>query len=92
MRSWAKSPGTDCRERRWIKRQVKGQVMLSLESTGSRLYRLASFALHDEPFLGLDGLLAKIDAVTEDDVRRVAERYLNPDGVLELWLGPDGDS
>jgi len=72
-----------------IKRQVKGQVMLSLESTGSRLYRLASFALHDQPFLGLGGLLEKVDAVTLDDVRRVATRHLDPEGVLELRLGPE---
>ncbi|NIP78413.1 MAG: insulinase family protein, partial [Gemmatimonadetes bacterium] len=74
-----------------IKRQVKGQVMLSLESTGSRLHRLAAFALHDEPFLGLDGLLAKVDAVAEDDVQRVAARYLDPDRHLELRLGPDDE-
>lgn len=72
-----------------IKRQVKGQVMLSLESTGSRLHRLASFALHEEPFLGLDGLLEKVDAVTEDDILRVAARYVDPERHLELRLGPD---
>ena len=71
-----------------IKQQVKGQVMLHLESTGARLHRLASFALHDEPFLGLDGVLAKIDAVTEDDVRRVARRFGDPERHLELRLGP----
>ena len=72
-----------------VKRQVKGQVMLSLESTGSRLHRLASFALHDEPMLGLDELLAKIDAVTTDDVRRVGREYFDPDRQLELRLGPE---
>lgn len=71
-----------------IKRQVKGQVMLSLESTGSRLHRLAAFALHDEPFLGLDDLLAKVDAVTEADIQRVAARYVDPEHHLELRLGP----
>lgn len=71
------------------KQQLKGQVMLSLESTGSRLYRLASFALHDEPFLGLDGLLAKIDAVTADDVVRVASEYFEPEAHLVLRLGPE---
>lgn len=70
------------------KRQVKGQVMLSLESTGSRLHRLAAFALHEEPFLGLDDLLAKVDAVTESDIRRVAARYVDPEHHLELRLGP----
>lgn len=75
-----------------IKQQVKGQVMLSLESTGARLHRLASFALHDEPFRGLDDVLARIDAVTEDDVLRVAGRYLDPEHHLELHLGPDAAS
>jgi len=72
-----------------IKQQVKGQVMLSLESTGARLYRLASFALHDEPFRGLDDVLARIDAVTQDDVVRVAGQYFDPALHLELRLGPD---
>lgn len=71
------------------KRQVKGQVMLSLESTGSRLYRLASFALHDKPFLGLDGLLEKIDEVSVDDVHRAAERYYAPANQFILRLGPE---
>ncbi len=83
--------GLDREELERTKEQVKGQVMLSLESTGSRLYRLAAFALHEEPFLGLDELLAKVDAVTEDDIRRVASRYVDPRGHLELRLGPSGD-
>jgi len=70
------------------KQQVKGQVMLSLESTGARLHRLAGFALHHEPLLGLDGLLAKIDAVTCEDVARVAREHFDPDRQLELRLGP----
>jgi predicted Zn-dependent peptidase len=70
------------------KRQVKGQITLSLESTGARLYRLASFALHDEPFVGLDELLTKIDQVTVDDIRRVAAAYCDPEAHLELRLGP----
>ena len=71
-----------------IKQQVSGQVMLSLESTGARLHRLASFALHDEPFRTLDDVLARIEAVTEDDIVRVAQRHYDPSGHLELRLGP----
>jgi len=75
-----------------IKRQVSGQVMLSLESTGARLHRLASFALHDEPFRGLDDVLARIEGVSEEDILRVAQRYYDPSGHLELRLGPDTDA
>jgi predicted Zn-dependent peptidase len=72
-----------------VKRQVKGQLVLSLESSGARLYRLASFALHDEPFLSLGELLDKVDAVTSEDIRRVAGSYFRPDRHLELRLGPE---
>ena len=80
--------GLSAEELEQTKRQVKGQVMLSLESTGARLYRLASFALHREPFLGLDGLLDKIDSVTIEDVRRVAAEFYHPDRQLVVRLGP----
>lgn len=70
------------------KNQMKGQITLSLESTGARLYRLASFALYEEPFMGLDDLLARIDAVTREDVARVAARYYAPGSQLEVRLGP----
>jgi len=72
-----------------IKNQVKGQIMLSLESTSSRLYRLAGFVLNNEPFLTLDESLARIDAVTVEDVRLVASEYFAPDGLFSLRLGPE---
>ncbi len=71
-----------------IKQQVKGQIMLSLESTGARLHRLAASAMHDEPFLTLDELLARVEAVDPDDVRRLARGYYDPERHLELRLGP----
>jgi len=71
-----------------IKQQMKGQIMLSLESTGARLYRLASFALHGEPFTTLDELLAKIDAVTESDVAEMAGAFFSPRDQFLLRLGP----
>ena len=71
-----------------IKQQVKGQVMLSLESTGARLHRLASFALHDEPFRTLDDVLAEIDAVEPEDVLGVAQEFFDPDRPFLLTLGP----
>lgn len=70
------------------KQQVKGQIMLSLESSSARLYRLAACALYEEPFVGLDDLLEKIDRVRADDVGRVARRYFDPSVHLELRLGP----
>ncbi len=71
-----------------VKEQVKGQVILSLESSASRLYRLAAFALAGEPFLGLDGTLALVDAVGEEVVAGLAHQHFHPDRQLLLRLGP----
>ena len=71
------------------KRQVKGQIMLSLESTGARLYRLAGFALYEEPFLDLDEVLGRIDAVSADEVAAAAATFYDPDRQLLLRLGPE---
>jgi predicted Zn-dependent peptidase len=80
------SLGTD--ELEDVRRQVKGQIMLSLESPGSRLHRLASLELHDQPFVGLDELLGRIDAVGLDDIRRVARQYYAASEHFTLALGP----
>ncbi|MGD2067201.1 MAG: pitrilysin family protein [Gemmatimonadota bacterium] len=75
-----------------IKRQVKGQIMLSLETPGGRLYRLAGFALYDEPYQGLDQLLARIDAVSTDEAAMVAADFFDPERSFVLRLGPGVDS
>ncbi len=80
--------GIPSQELEQAKQQVKGQIMLSLESTGARLYRLTAFALHEEPFLGLGELLDRIDAVTIEDIAVLAERYFSPARQLVMRLGP----
>lgn len=70
------------------KQQLKGQIMLSLESTGARLYRLTAFALHEEPWLDLDETLARVDAVSPEQVAELAHRYFHPDRQLVMRLGP----
>ncbi len=72
------------------KSQLKGQVMLSLESSGSRLHRLAASAPHDEPFRSLDEVLAGIDAVTGDDIARLGEAHADPGAHYVLSMGPGG--
>ncbi|HEY8484814.1 MAG TPA: pitrilysin family protein [Longimicrobiales bacterium] len=70
------------------KGQVKGQMVLALESTGARLHRLAGFALYGEPFLTVDELMARVDAVTRDEVAELASEYFAPERQVILRLGP----
>ena len=54
------------------KEQLKGNMMLSLESTSSRMSRNAKNELLLERHRSLDEIVKAIDAVTLDDVHRVA--------------------
>jgi predicted Zn-dependent peptidase len=71
-----------------VKNQTKGQVILSLESTSARLQRLAGIALYDEPYLTLDEICARIDAVTEEQVAEICGEYYAPDRQNIVRLGP----
>jgi predicted Zn-dependent peptidase len=50
----------------------KGALVLGLEDTGSRMTRLGKGELLYDDVLSVDELLARIDAVTPDEVRAVA--------------------
>src|SRR4051812_30920262 len=70
------------------KQQLKGQVMLSLESPGARMGRLAGFVLHGDEYRPLDQMLAEIDAVSADDVAAVAAEFFAPERQTIVRLGP----
>jgi predicted Zn-dependent peptidase len=59
-------------ELRRAKDHLKGSLMLSLESTSSRMSHLARQEIYFGRQFGLDEVLAGIEAVSEEDVRRIA--------------------
>ena len=69
------------------KQQLKGQVMLSLESPGARMGRLAGFVLHADEYRPLDRMLAEIDAVTPDAIAEVAAEFFAPERQTVVRLG-----
>ena len=72
------------------KQQLKGQIMLSLESPAARMGRLAGFVLHDDHYRPLDAMLEEIDAVTDEDVAAVAAEFFAADRQTVVRLGPQG--
>ena len=70
------------------KSQLKGQMTLSLESVGARMYRAAAVELYGEPYRTLDETLALVDAVTADDIQSVGREFFAPDKQTVLSLGP----
>jgi predicted Zn-dependent peptidase len=71
------------------KRQTQGQLTLMLESPTARMYRLASFAVHGEPYRSLDATLAEIAALTPDKAAEVAAEFFAPERQTLVWLGPN---
>ena len=71
------------------KQQLKGQVMLSLESPAARMGRLAGFILHDDRYRPLDEMLTEIDSVTSEEIADVASEFFAPERQTVVRLGPE---
>ncbi len=69
------------------KGMLKGSLVLGLEDTGSRMSRLAKGELLYDELLGVDEILARVDAVTPDDIRAVAADVLGRRPSLAV-IGP----
>jgi predicted Zn-dependent peptidase len=72
------------------KQQTLGQLMLSLESPTSRMYRLASTAVYGEPYRGLDEVLRTVEALTAEEVSALAAEFFAPERQTVVSLGPNG--
>jgi len=70
------------------KNHLKGSLMLSLESTSSRMSNLARQELYFGRFSSLDEILASIDAVTREELRSLARQFFRPDHIAITVLGP----
>jgi predicted Zn-dependent peptidase len=74
------------------KGMLKGSLVLGLEDTGSRMSRLGKGELLYVDLLGVDDMLARIDAVTPGDVRAVAAEVLvNPPSLAVIGPFDDHD-
>ena len=74
-------------ELRRAKDHLKGSLMLSLESTSSRMSNLARQEMHFHRFFSLDELAESIELVTAEDVQRVAQTFFDQKHVALTVLG-----
>ncbi len=68
---------------------LKGRIVLGLESTSARMNRLGSSLLTEVPLLSVDDAIAAIDAVTADDVAALAAELWDPARLSVAAIGPD---
>jgi predicted Zn-dependent peptidase len=83
-----KKDGVRADELHRSKEHLKGSLMLSLESTSSRMNRVAKQELRFGEFFSLDEMLAAIDGVELQEVDALASRILDEVQLTLLALGP----
>lgn len=70
------------------KSQLKGSLMLGLESMSNRMMRLGRVELAFERYFSLDEITETIEAVSPEDVRSLAEELYAPDRLSTVVFVP----
>jgi predicted Zn-dependent peptidase len=69
------------------KENVKGRLVLSSESTAARMSRISRATLFGLPIESLDAMLAKVDAVTVDDLSGLASELYGAERLSAACVG-----
>lgn len=80
--------GIPAEELRRAKDHMKGSLMLSLESTSSRMANLARQQLYYERFFTMDEMLESIEKVEASAVQELAQEFFRSEGISVTALGP----
>ncbi|MGI9098790.1 MAG: M16 family metallopeptidase [Solirubrobacteraceae bacterium] len=86
-----RADGVTAEELERSKENVKGRIVLSLESTAARMNRLGSAVLNDLPLLSVDEVVERIEAVTRDDLAELTAELLAPERLSAAGVGTDED-
>jgi len=74
-------------ELRRSKDQLKGSLMLSLESSTARMSNLARQEMYFDRFYTLDELLEKIERVTAEELQQLANEFFRTESIAVTVLG-----
>jgi predicted Zn-dependent peptidase len=74
-------------ELRRVKDQLKGSLMLSLESSTARMSNLARQDMYFDRFLDLDEIIERVEQVTADEIQEMAGSMFRTDSVAVTVLG-----
>jgi predicted Zn-dependent peptidase len=71
------------------KENLKGRILLSLESTSARMTRLGKSTVTDTPLLTPEKIVKRLEAVTAAEVAELADALLAPERLSVAGIGPD---
>ena len=85
------SPAATCgpSELERAKENLKGRIMLSMESTSNRMSRLGKSLITDTELLSIERIMAEIDAVEPEALAELAEVLLAPEKLSAAGIGPE---
>ena len=83
-----KKNGITAEELKRAKDHLKGGLMLSLETSSSRMNRLAKHEMHLRSFLTMDAMLASIEGVRNEEVHALIEELVDEERLALTTLGP----
>jgi predicted Zn-dependent peptidase len=69
------------------KDQVKGNILMGLESSNSRMANLARQEMYFQQFFTVEEIIARIDAVQAEQVQTMAQRLFDPNRIAVTLLG-----
>jgi predicted Zn-dependent peptidase len=78
-------------ELRYAKEFTKGNLMLASESNDNQMVRMAQNETHYGRYIPLEDVVNNIEAVTEDDIRNLAENLFSSHRFALTLLGPVTD-
>ena len=76
------------RELERAKENLKGRIMLSMESTSNRMSRLGKSLITDAELLSFERIIAEIESVDGDEVAELAALLLTPERLSAAGIGP----
>jgi predicted Zn-dependent peptidase len=71
------------------KENLKGRILLSLESTSARMTRLGRSLVTDTPLMTPEQVVKRLEAVTANQVAELAAALLAPERLSVAGIGPD---
>jgi predicted Zn-dependent peptidase len=84
-----RADGVTSEELQRSKENVKGRIVLALESTAARMNRLGGAVLQGLPLLSVDEVVERIDSVTADDLTELTAELLAPERLSIAGIGSD---
>jgi predicted Zn-dependent peptidase len=71
-----------------VKNQIKGSLILSLESSNSHMSRLARQEIYFGKYLSMDDIIKGVDKVTAEQAQRLAQQLFTSENTSLTILGP----